>query len=159
MFSSFSLQRLIDAIEYASLLSLACFILLFLTNVIAAFGKRKTKYVDKPDDFMRKYGYSYDYVLVFKVYAENELRYLNEMQQNFTMKSILDSCQAALIETKCFYSCQRDEIYVKLRVHPPRLKLEADRTDYKLLLDPTNLKGEYTYVDFGMQVFTPYVCM
>ena len=142
MGTTISLHRLLDTIEYGSLLSLACIILIFLTNVIARFGgTRKTKYVDKPDDFMRKYGYSYDYVLVFKVYMENELRNLNEMQQNYTMKCILDSCQAALIETKCFYSCQRDEIYVKMRVHPPRLKLEADRTDYKLLLDPKSLKG------------------
>jgi len=89
---------------------------------------------------VRKYGYSYDYVFVFKVYVENEINSLNEMQQMYTMKNILDRCQSALIETKCFYSCQRDEIYVKMRIHPSRLKLEADRIDYKLLLDPRNLK-------------------
>lgn len=137
-----SLNRFIEPIEYAGLLAIAFLTLGLILHVInwRCFSKVKCPPTEKVDEFLRKYGYSYDYIFVFKVYAENELRYLNEMQQTFTMKNILDRCQAALIETKCFYSCQRDEIYVKMRVHPSRLGLEADRIDYKLLLDPRNLK-------------------
>lgn len=133
------LNRLIDSLEYLSLFAVAFTILLILLYALSS-RTRKLAYEEKADEFMRKYGYSYDYVFVFKVYFENEIGSLNEVQQKYTMKVILDLCQAALIETKCFYSCQRDEIYVKMRVHPPRLKLEADRVDYKLLLDPKNLK-------------------
>lgn len=94
----------------------------------------------RKDDFQRKHGYSYDYVFVFNVYFEDEVHKLNEYQQKYTMKTIVDRCTVSQIETKLFYSCQRDEIYCKLRVDMKVLLAEADRIDYKLLLDKDQLK-------------------
>jgi hypothetical protein len=112
-------------------------------NVLLLLAKRSTKPVPKtkPDEFTKVYGYSYDYVFVFKVYVEEDIEHANKWQTKYTMKNIIDRCQNAKIETKCFYSCQRDEIYVKLRAPMSRLLAEADRIDYKLMLNPVNLKS------------------
>ena len=60
---------------------------------------------------------------------------LTPFQLKFSMKHIIDRLQNAGLETKLFYSCQRDEVYVKVRAPYERLLQEAHATKYQLLLD------------------------
>ena len=132
--------RYLDAFLFV-LLSTTCASFLFVIIALArATSSRKAHILSKPDEFEQRNGYTYDYVFVFKVYDEDEIVYLNEFQKKFTLKNFLDRCQLAQVEVKSFFSCQRDEIYIKLRVDPKRLLAEADRIDYKLMLQPGNLK-------------------
>ena len=96
--------------------------------------------VMKEDVFLKEHGYSWDYVFVFVVYDEDEKVNMTQIQRDFTMKNIIDRIECAGLETRCFYSIQRDEIYVKVRCKPDRLKEEASRIDYKLLLDKNRLR-------------------
>lgn len=96
--------------------------------------------VMKEDVFLKEYGYSWDYVFVFVVYDEDEKDNMTQIQRDFTMKKIIDRIETAGLITKCFYSIQRDEIYVKVRCSPDRLKEEASRIGYKLMLDKNRLR-------------------
>jgi hypothetical protein len=122
----------------------------------------------KPDDFIKEHGYSYDFVLVFAVYDEEAKDKLTKIQKKYSMKKVIASLQAAGVETSCFYSCQRDEIYVKLRVPPNRLKKEADRINYRLKLNYDRLRtkaqtgkpGVWAKVDitdnYNISIYRPY---
>lgn len=94
----------------------------------------------KEDTFLKEHGYTWDYVFVFNVFDEDDKERMTELQREFTMKNVIDRVTAAGVETTCFYSCQRDEIYVKTRVAPMRLKAEAQKAEYKCLLDKNGLR-------------------
>jgi len=91
------------------------------------------------DNFRIKYGYSWDYVIVFKVYDESE--YLEDDQLKYTMKFILNQLIKGGLDIKLFYSYQHKQIFCKIRVPLERLLAEADRIDYNLQLDPDILKS------------------
>lgn len=86
-----------------------------------------------PDDFFLTTGYSYDWIFVFQV--RNEWDELSDFQKEFSMKRVINSLTMAGLETSQFYSVQRDEVYCKIRVPRARLVAQADKTNYKLLLD------------------------
>jgi hypothetical protein len=65
---------------------------------------------------------------------------MNSAQKEYTMKNVIDRIDSSGMETACFYSVQRDEIYVKVRCPPLRLRQEAARIDYQLLLDRDRLR-------------------
>eukprot|EP01038_Epipyxis_sp_PR26KG_P014298 gene14298-19179_t len=140
---SYILVYLFDAIAYIGTL---CFLLSFGLVVVLLLGRRsinkydaKTKTIN--DDFSVENGYGYDYALVFKVYSDEEIEDLNDFQRMYTMKNIIDRCTIAKIDFVLFYSCQRDEIYMKLRIGPDRLKEEADLREYVLKLNHLNLSN------------------
>ena len=56
------------------------------------------------------------------------------------MREILKKLGEGGLETKMYYSVQRDEVYCKIRASLGRLKNEADRIDYKLLLERETLR-------------------
>jgi hypothetical protein len=56
------------------------------------------------------------------------------------MIGILIKLGEAGLETKLFYSIQNDEVYCKIRCPLKRLMLEADRIDYKLQLETSQVK-------------------
>lgn len=58
------------------------------------------------------------------------------------MGNIIERLVNAGLSVKFFYSCQRDEIYVKVRAEPKRLKTEASRISYRLQLDPDRLRAK-----------------
>lgn len=90
------------------------------------------------DSFRSENGYSWDFVMVFKVYDEDDL--LTESQRVNSMKRILARVSAGGLESRLFYSVQNDEVYAKIRAPLSRIMKEADRTDYKLLLDADKLR-------------------
>jgi hypothetical protein len=129
------------------------------------------------DEFYKSYGYSYDYILVFKVHDEDDDFYEkykeNDYKKNYTFGKIWTKIQRAGLEVNCFFSCQRDEIYMKIRAKPSRLCGEASRINYRLLLDPDRVRsrlnlgkrkagGEYSwkpvrYIDeFKQSRLSPY---
>lgn len=56
------------------------------------------------DKFRITNGYSWDYVIVFKVYKKGEK--LNDFQKEFSFKKVLSALNEGGIETKIFYSAQ-----------------------------------------------------
>eukprot|EP01038_Epipyxis_sp_PR26KG_P012812 gene12812-17175_t len=131
------------------------FVLFYLFLIALLQFARKEIQKPKPglkeDQFVKDYGYSYDYTFVFKVYDEVGLvvsvgsSSLTNYQKKFSLRSIVSLLQNAKLQCKLFYSCQRDEIYVKIRADPARLKSEAQRTNYRLLLDPEKLRAKAAY--------------
>lgn len=100
--------------------------------------------------FVRENGYSYDYVVVFKVHDENAN--LSDVQKEFSMRKILQQLAGGGIETKMFYSVDRELVFCKLRASLERLGKEADRIDYKVEFDPVEIRAiaEVGYPDQGI---------
>ena len=69
-------------------------------RVKAAILKRK----NVKDNFRVINGYSWDYVMVFKVYLHDQK--LGELQQDYSLKSVLSALSDGGLETRLFYSCQ-----------------------------------------------------
>jgi hypothetical protein len=133
------IKSLFDVFIYVGM-ALVSFLFIHVLLFIARWSIKKPPKMRK-DEFIKQFGYSYDYIFLFDVYFEDDIESLNKHQKKYTMKSVMDRCHEAKIETKCFYSCQRDEIYVKLRAPMSRLLAEADRVDYKLRLNPVKLRA------------------
>eukprot|EP00607_Mallomonas_marina_P000509 CAMPEP_0182439720 /NCGR_PEP_ID=MMETSP1167-20130531/86605_1 /TAXON_ID=2988 /ORGANISM="Mallomonas Sp, Strain CCMP3275" /LENGTH=796 /DNA_ID=CAMNT_0024633477 /DNA_START=52 /DNA_END=2440 /DNA_ORIENTATION=+ len=127
--------------------------LILIAGVVGAFGiilkviidiarrkMRKPKPLLKHDKFFREHQYSWDYVFVFRVWDEYNRDELNKTQSTSTMKFIIDRLMKGGLDTRCFYSAQRDEVYVKIRCSPARLKSEAARTKYPLQFDRERLR-------------------
>jgi hypothetical protein len=98
---------------------------------------KKRKAVSDP--FRNSNGYSWDYVMVFEVRDAEKSSKATKAQLKFSLKHILDQLAEAGLQTKLFYSVQRDEVYVKIRAPLRRLQREADRINYRLQLEPTQL--------------------
>ncbi|CAM9468938.1 unnamed protein product [Pylaiella littoralis] len=125
--------------------------LLLLLYLLLKYAERVDKNVEQEiDDLRRKRalskdvfrqhnGYTWDYVLVFEVRAED--KELTSYQRKFSLKEVLTRLNAGGIETRMFYSVQRDEVYCKIRCPLERLQREADRVGYKTLLDANNLRS------------------
>jgi len=100
------------------------------------------------DPFRNVNGYSWDYVMVFKVKSTDTIedvsqcsmspKQLNEAKK-FSLKGLLNRIADAGLEAKLFYSVQRDEVYCKIRASLERLRLEGDRVGINLLLDSMGL--------------------
>lgn len=115
----------------------------FFLRSLLAYAKYKMdlpNFTLKLEDFYKKYGYSYEFAFVFAVLTTEEKELLSPYQLKYSMKTIINRLQSAGLETKLFYSCQRDEIYVKVRASYERLLKQADIVNYKLQLDPIKLR-------------------
>lgn len=101
------------------------------------------------DPFRSKNGHSWDMAIVFKINEYNEKKLLDlekdqakyEEAKSKSLKTILHKLANAGLETKLFYSVQHDEVYVKIRCSLKRLKDEADRIEYSLLLEPASVSN------------------
>jgi hypothetical protein len=58
------------------------------------------------------------------------------------MGNIIERLLNAGFEARFFYSCQRDEVYIKIRAELKRLTSEANRINYRLQLDPDRLRAK-----------------
>ena len=92
----------------------------------------------RKDPFELEHGYNYDYVMVFQVHGEDVE--LTKTQKEWSMRAILNRLSTGGLETKMFYSVSRNEVFCKIRGSVERLCKEADRIDYKLELDPNELR-------------------
>lgn len=91
------------------------------------------------DPFRSVNGYSWDYVLVFRVVGKDEQ--LSQKQRELSFKRVLSALADGGIETKVFYSSHADQVFVKLRAPRDRLIKEADRMNIRLKLDPGALRA------------------
>lgn len=76
-------------------------------------GEEEAHRLRVKDPFDMKNGYNYDYIMVFKVYEEDED--ISEMQRKKNMTYILKRLSRGGLETKLYYSAQNDEVYAKIR--------------------------------------------
>jgi anoctamin-10/anoctamin-7 len=106
------------------------------TRIAHALEKRKSV----KDPFRSVNGYSWDYVMVFQI--RNIEEKATTLQQQKSLKFIINSLAESGLQTKLFYSAQNDEVYCKIRAPITRLMKEADRVNYKLLLEPTCLANK-----------------
>mmetsp|Transcript_16135 Transcript_16135/g.35740 ORF Transcript_16135/g.35740 Transcript_16135/m.35740 type:complete len:809 (-) Transcript_16135:1244-3670(-) len=90
------------------------------------------------DGFREEHGYSWDYVLVFKVYEEEQ--YVSNAQAEFSMRHVLQRLSKGGMEVRLFYSLQRQHVFCKVRCSLARLQKHADLIDYTLQFDPAELK-------------------
>ena len=133
------LDLLSEAIAFAG-----CLFIFYITlNVIVSFAK-KAMQVKMPqmknDAFLKENGYSWSFVFVYKVFDEDQKVSLTSDQLKFSMKNVIERLNTAGFDTSCFYSCQRDEVYVKVRANPDMLLAEAGKLDYKLEMDENRLR-------------------
>eukprot|EP00639_Heterosigma_akashiwo_P025153 CAMPEP_0194692458 /NCGR_PEP_ID=MMETSP0295-20121207/19805_1 /TAXON_ID=39354 /ORGANISM="Heterosigma akashiwo, Strain CCMP2393" /LENGTH=260 /DNA_ID=CAMNT_0039582867 /DNA_START=36 /DNA_END=814 /DNA_ORIENTATION=- len=83
--------------------------------------------------FFKKYGYCWDYAVVFPVQKDGSI--------DRNTKDAIAAIQASGLEVYCYYSVQRDKMfYCKIRAPLERLKKAADSEDKMFKLDQTELK-------------------
>lgn len=129
-----------------------CMILFYMLKILRTFSENWRKMmrerIDRAleerklvkDTFRNTYGYSWDYCMVFEVHdAEDRL---SAKQQNKSLKYVIDRLAEGGLQTKLFFSVQKDEVYLKIRAPLKRLQREADRINYRLLLEPTILANK-----------------
>eukprot|EP01031_Cornospumella_fuschlensis_P043140 gene43140-52728_t len=92
------------------------------------------------DPFRNTNGYSWDYVIVFQVHnADSRIK---PVQEEKSIKFIIQRLSDAGLQTKMFYSVQNDEVYLKIRCPYSRLIQEADRINYRLCMEPAQLGNQ-----------------
>lgn len=116
----------------------------FLMSISEGWKKVMQKRIDMQiakrkaanDPFREQNGYSWDYIVVFKVIKADDK--LTDMQENgkFSMRTIVSRLAEAGLQTKLFFSIQNDEVYCKIRCPLTRLLKEAHRIGHKLQLSP-----------------------
>ena len=131
-----------DVLVYIGIIALFFLFLKKLLQYAKDAIEKEEFFTNEDDDFYKKYGYTYEYVFVFPVYDEDEI--LEDDKMQFSVNNVYQRLKDAQLDVKCFYSCQRDEVYIKVRVSPDRLKQEASRINYRLLLNSDRLKGKLT---------------
>lgn len=90
------------------------------------------------DHFQTINGYSWDFVIVFKIYNEEEE--LNDEQIQYNLKFILNRLSNGGLDFELFYGSHVKEVFCKIRASPERLIKEADRIDLKVLLESAALR-------------------
>jgi anoctamin-10/anoctamin-7 len=85
------------------------------------------------DVFLRENGYTWDVVIIFKVWHISTT--LTPKQEMFSLKMIVQRLSDAGLQTRLFYSVQHDEVYCKIRAPMSRLCKEAERTGMVLQLE------------------------
>jgi hypothetical protein len=140
----------LDFVLMVSIAIFMCFVFFGLLRLSKRWTERmmnrikeaETKRKNNRDSFRIENGYSWDCCVVFKVRKTEEV--LTALQNENSIKKIVNKLNSAGLETRLFYSCQHDEVYCKIRAPLRRIMLEADRVDYKLLLDPITLETVLT---------------
>lgn len=92
------------------------------------------QWTQRDGPFSRKHGYSYDCVLVIKIREANEPA--TAFQREYSLQKIIQRLVDASIDTQMFFSVQQDEVYIKVRAQPARLRQFADKINYKVMLNP-----------------------
>jgi len=90
------------------------------------------------DLFRKQYGYSWDYVMVFKVHQEDVV--LDDYQMTYSIRNILYSLAQGGLEIRLFYSVKRHKVFCKIRCNLARLQKHADQISYLLPFDEEKLK-------------------
>jgi len=103
-------------------------------RLITALKRRR----NDNDPFRSTYGYCWDYIIAFRVYDEED--YTSDVQCQYSMRYILQRLSAGGMEVRLFYSLSKRQVFCKIRCSLSRLQKHADLVDYKLQLDPVELR-------------------
>ena len=79
--------------------------------------------------FYEKYGYSFDWAVVFRVATETERQ--TPMQRKYSVKNLVRTFNSKGFETSQFYSVKKDAVICKIRARESTLREEARETKYK----------------------------
>lgn len=147
----------IDFVVVVGLSIILCFLLRILKNLSNKWKLKMSNRIQKAlnlrkkvkDKFRNTYGYSWDYVIIFKILTLKQNKRLNktiyknksdiEGYKYNSIKFIIIRLSDSGLQNKLYYSIQKDEIYCKIRCPLNRLKEEAERINYRLLLEPNCL--------------------
>ena len=122
-------------------------VLFLVTKVISALyshfmKKRIVKALlarrETGDTFRTGHGYSWDYVMAFHIYDEDEE--LTVQQREWNLRRILAQLSSGGLEFRLFYNRMHNTLYVKIRATPQRLQKEAARINMVLELDEDSLR-------------------
>ena len=83
-------------------------------------------------------GYGYDFVMVFRVWTEDDK--LTEYQKKNNLRDIVRRLNRGGLQTFLYFSASKDEVFCKIRCPLERLKQEADRIDYNVRLNDEQLQ-------------------
>lgn len=152
--SSSGSRRLSSSVpEYAAVVSvvgmgaLFFFVLFVVTKVLSAaytyfMKKRIMKALlarrDTGDQFRLQHGYSWDYVMAFHVYDEDED--ITIAQRSYNLRRVLAQLSSGGLEFRLFYNRMHSTVYCKIRASPRRLMKEAARINMTLELDKDELR-------------------
>jgi hypothetical protein len=144
----------IDFVVVIGLSIILCFLLRILKNLSNKWKLKMSNRIQKAldlrkkvkDKFRNTYGYSWDYVIIFKILKIKQSKQLNktiyknksdiEGYKYNSIKFIIIRLSDSGLQNKLYYSIQKDEVYCKIRCPLNRLKEEAERIKYRLLLEP-----------------------
>ena len=102
--------------------------------------------IDHEDAFTKRYGYSWDIVLVWKisrremVSTHSDRSKLIDRPRITSFNRIINRLKMSGLDVFAFYGIRQREIFCKIRAPMERLLLEADRIKHKLELDPDMLR-------------------
>jgi hypothetical protein len=85
--------------------------------------------IARDDIFLQRYGYSWDYALVFRTTTERDMLARSDFQQAHSEGKVARRLAGAGLEVMMYKSSDQDEIFLLVRASLERLMLEADRID------------------------------
>jgi len=112
----------------------------YLTNRVmqrrirAALQKRR----NKNDKFRLVNGYSWDYVMAFNIYDDEQS--ITSEQRTWNLKRIMAQLASGGLQIRLFYNTMHNVVYCKIRASQMRLMKEAVRTGMRLQLDEEALR-------------------
>uniref|UniRef100_A0A7S1U4L4 Anoctamin dimerisation domain-containing protein n=1 Tax=Phaeomonas parva TaxID=124430 RepID=A0A7S1U4L4_9STRA len=97
------------------------------------------------DKFFKANGYSYDYVIAMPVYHKDKgfkgkKKSIQKEIKRYSVRRVAEAIAAAGMEVKLEWSNDFKMVLIKIRAPLKRLKQEGDRINYRVLLNPDNLK-------------------
>ena len=121
----------------AGILFILLFILSFVSRIFNAILLRKIRKdmerrANSADSFRSLNGYSWDYVIVFKIFEDDEIATVEQQKHN--LQSVLDHLSAGGLEILLYYSLLRKSVICKIRAPMSRLLLEGKRHCYSDLI-------------------------
>jgi hypothetical protein len=97
-----AIPDLTDVFVYVAVFGFFFLFLKALISLALNDIKKVRKLPKLADEFYKINGYTYDYVMVFKIYEEDLKNKLNSYQKKYSMKSCVDRIQYSGIFFVCF---------------------------------------------------------
>lgn len=105
-------------------------------RVVKALQNRR----NTDDNFRISHGYSWDHVMAFHIYDEEEP--ITAEQRTYNLKRILAQLDSGRLEFRLFYNTMHNVVFVKIRASHHRLQQEATRINMNMRLDETELNDQ-----------------
>ena len=134
--TSFLFMVAIGCLGIFVLVKLTAFARMVSNHLKTIEEKRNAK--RKKDDFEKKNGYTWDYVMVVEVFDRDAK--LTDYQMKYSLANLVNKIHTAGFDYGLFFSLDYKKVFLKIRASKERLLLEADRIDYQMELNHTELE-------------------